>query len=411
MPESLARVSPATKPEALQAHAKITHHLFALIGYFMAGSTFGTLFTVTSFGESHGAAIGCVVDGCPPGLALVEADIQIELDRRKPGTSRYVTQRKEPDTVEILSGVFEGKTTGTPIALLIRNQDQRSGDYSKIANTFRPGHADYTYEHKFGVRDYRGGGRASARETAVRVAAGAIAKKWLHQRYGVVVRGFMSQLGEIEIPFMSWDAVGNNAFFAPNAEIIPRLEAYMDQIRGERDSIGAKIEVVATGVPPGWGEPVFDRLDADIAYAMMGINAVKGVEIGDGFRSVAQRGSIHGDELTPQGFLSNHAGGVLGGISSGQDIRVALAIKPTSSIPQDRQSIDREGNPVMMQTTGRHDPCVAIRATPIAEAMLALVLMDHALLQRAQNADVNTSVPRINGHDPDVELSIPSPLA
>lgn len=375
----------------------------------MAGSSFGTLFTVTSFGESHGAAIGCVVDGCPPGLPLRETDIQAELDRRKPGTSRHVTQRREPDTVEILSGVFEGKTTGTPIGLLIRNQDQRSGDYSKIANTFRPGHADYAYEQKYGVRDYRGGGRSSARETAVRVAAGAIAKKWLAQRHGVVIRGFMSQLGEIKIPFQSWHEVGQNAFFAPNAEIVLQLEAYMDKLRSERDSIGAKIEVVATGVPPGWGEPVFDRLDADIAYAMMSINAVKAVEIGDGLDVVTQRGSVHGDELTPAGFLSNHAGGVLGGISSGQDIRVAIALKPTSSIPQDRRSIDRQGNPVQMQTTGRHDPCVAIRATPIAEAMLALVLMDHALRQRGQNADVVSSVARIAGMAPDGTQAIPSP--
>ncbi len=375
----------------------------------MPGSTFGMLFTVTSFGESHGAAIGCVVDGCPPGLALTEADIQIELDRRKPGTSRHVTQRKEPDTVEILSGVFEGKTTGTPIALLIRNQDQRSGDYSKIANTFRPGHADYAYAHKFGVRDYRGGGRSSARETAVRVAAGAIAKKWLREKFGIVIRGWMSQIGEIAIPFEGWQHVSENAFFAPNASIIPQLEAYMDQIRGERDSIGAKIEVIATGVPPGWGEPVFDRLDADIAYAMMSINAVKGVEIGDGFATVAQRGSYHGDELTPQGFMSNHAGGVLGGISSGQDIRVAMAIKPTSSIPQERASIDKLGEAVQMMTTGRHDPCVGIRATPIAEAMLALVLIDHALRQRAQNADITADAPRIAALAPNGKQEIPSP--
>lgn len=375
----------------------------------MSGSIFGSLFSVTSFGESHGPAIGCVVDGCPPGLALTEADIQLELDRRKPGTSRHVTQRKEPDTVEILSGVFEGKTTGTPIALLIRNQDQRSGDYSKIANTFRPGHADYAYEHKYGVRDYRGGGRSSARETAVRVAAGAIAKKWLRERYGIVIRGYMSQLGEVQIPFQSWDEVGQNAFFAPNAQIVPQLEAYMDQIRAERDSIGARIEVVASGVPAGWGEPVFDRLDADIAYAMMGINAVKGVEIGDGFASVAQRGTVHGDELTPEGFLSNHAGGVLGGISTGQDLRVSVAIKPTSSIPQERRSIDRAGNPTMMMTTGRHDPCVGIRATPIAEAMLALVLVEHALRHRAQCADVLVQVPTIAGLAPNVEQEIPSP--
>jgi len=375
----------------------------------MSGSTIGTLFTVTSFGESHGAAIGCVVDGCPPGLALGEADIQLELDRRKPGTSRHVTQRKEPDTVEILSGVFEGKTTGTPIALLIRNQDQRSGDYSKIMNTFRPGHADYTYAHKYGVRDYRGGGRSSARETAVRVAAGAIAKRWLHERFGIVIRGWMSQLGEIRIPFVAWEHVMENAFFAPNADIVPQLEEYMDKIRNERDSIGARIEVMATNVPPGWGEPVYDRLDAEIAFAMMSINAVKGVEIGDGFDTVAQRGSYHGDELTPAGFLSNHAGGVLGGISTGQDIRVAMAIKPTSSIPQERRSVDKNNEPVMMMTTGRHDPCVGIRATPIAEAMLALVLMDHALRQRAQNADITPDAPRIAGLAPDGQQDVPSP--
>ncbi|MDB5801998.1 MAG: chorismate synthase [Rhodocyclales bacterium] len=375
----------------------------------MSGSTIGTLFTVTSFGESHGPAIGCVVDGCPPGLVLTEADIQLELDRRKPGTSRHVTQRKEPDTVEILSGVFEGKTTGTPIALLIRNQDQRSGDYSKIMNTFRPGHADYAYAHKYGVRDYRGGGRSSARETAVRVAAGAIAKKWLKERHGIVIRGWMSQLGEIRIPFAGWEHVYENAFFAPNADIVPQLEAYMDKIRSERDSIGARIEVIATNVPPGWGEPVYDRIDADIAFAMMSINAVKGVEIGDGFDTVAQRGSHHGDELTPAGFMSNHAGGVLGGISTGQDIRVAMAIKPTSSIPQERRSVDKNNEPVMMMTTGRHDPCVGIRATPIAEAMLALVLIDHALRQRAQNADVTPDAPRIAGLAPDGQQDVPSP--
>ncbi|WP_137938736.1 chorismate synthase [Chitinivorax sp. B] len=361
----------------------------------MSGSSFGLLFTVTSFGESHGPGIGCVVDGCPPGLALTEADIQAELDRRKPGTSRHVTQRKEPDTVEILSGVFEGKTTGTPIALLIRNTDQRSQDYGKIVETFRPGHADYTYWHKYGIRDYRGGGRSSARETAVRVAAGAIAKKWLHERYGVVIRGYMSQLGEIRIPFQSWEAVQQNPFFAPNNEIVPKLESYMDDIRAERDSIGARIEVVAENVPVGWGEPVYDRLDADIAYAMMSINAVKGIEIGAGFDSIAQRGSEHCDELTPQGFASNHSGGTLGGISSGQDICVSLAVKPTSSIPQERRSIDKAGNQVMMQTTGRHDPCVGIRATPIAEAMLALVLIDHALRHRAQCSDVRVDTPVI----------------
>ncbi|WP_432721576.1 chorismate synthase [Jeongeupia wiesaeckerbachi] len=363
----------------------------------MSGNSLGLLFTVTSFGESHGPGIGCIVDGCPPGLTLSLEDIQLELDRRKPGTSRHVTQRKEPDTVEILSGVFEGKTTGTPIALLIRNQDQRSQDYGKIVETFRPGHADYTYWHKYGIRDYRGGGRSSARETAVRVAAGAIAKKWLSEKFGIVIRGYMSQLGEIEIPFESWDQVGDNAFFAPNNAIVPQLEDYMDAIRKERDSVGAKITVVAENVPVGWGEPVYDRLDADIAYNMMNINAVKGVEIGAGFASVAQRGSVHCDELTPQGFATNHAGGVLGGISSGQDIVVNLAVKPTSSIAQERRSIDKQGNPVMMATTGRHDPCVGIRATPIAEAMLALTLIDHALRHRAQCGDVVVDTPRIPG--------------
>lgn len=361
----------------------------------MSGSTLGLLFTVTSFGESHGPAIGCVVDGCPPGLALTADDIQAELDRRKPGTSRHVTQRKEPDTVEILSGVFEGQTTGHPIALLIRNQDQRSQDYAKIAQSFRPGHADYTYWQKYGIRDYRGGGRSSARETAVRVAAGAIARKWLHEKFGIVIRGCMSQLGEVVIPFVDWAHVQTNPFFAANNAIVPELENYMDAIRAERDSIGARIDVVAEGVPVGWGEPVYDRLDADIAYAMMSINAVKGVEVGDGFAVVAQRGSVHGDEITPAGFLSNHAGGVLGGISTGQDLRVSLAIKPTSSIPQPRRSIDLSGQPVEVSTTGRHDPCVGIRATPIAEAMLALVLMDHALRHRAQNADVRCDTPRI----------------
>jgi chorismate synthase len=363
----------------------------------MSGNTFGTLFSVTSFGESHGAAIGCVVDGCPPGLEICEADIQAELDRRKPGTSRHVTQRREPDTVEILSGVFEGKTTGTPIALLIRNQDQRSKDYGNIAETFRPGHADYTYTQKYGFRDYRGGGRSSARETAVRVAAGAIARKWLKERYGVTVRGWMSALGPIEIPFVSAADIDGNAFFAPNAGIVPQLESYMDDLRKSLDSVGARITVTADGVPPGWGEPVFDRLDAEIAYAMMGINAVKGVEIGAGFDSVAQKGSEHGDEMTPQGFASNHAGGILGGISTGQQIVVNMAIKPTSSIAQPRRSIDTQGNPIEVATQGRHDPCVGIRATPIAEAMLALVLMDHALRHRAQCGDVVCSTPRIPG--------------
>lgn len=361
----------------------------------MSGNTIGTLFTLTSFGESHGPGIGGIVDGCPPGLELSEADLQAELDRRKPGTSRHVTQRKEPDTVEILSGVFEGRTTGAPIGFLIRNQDQRSQDYGKIAETFRPGHADYTYWQKYGIRDYRGGGRSSARETAVRVAAGAIAKKWLKQRYGVEIRGYMSQLGEIAIPFQSWDAVDENAFFAPNRDIVSELEAYLDDIRNARDSVGARISIVARGVPVGWGEPVYDRLDAEIAYAMMSINAVKGVEIGDGFASVAQRGSVHSDEMTPEGFVTNHAGGILGGISTGQEIEVHLALKPTSSIPQERRSIDKSGDAVNMQTTGRHDPCVGVRATPIAEAMLALVLIDHALRHRAQCADVVCNTPRI----------------
>ena len=363
----------------------------------MSGNTFGTLFTVTSFGESHGPAIGCVVDGCPPGLTLSEADIQSELDRRKPGTSRHVTQRREPDTVEILSGVFEGKTTGTPIALLIRNQDQRSKDYGNIASTFRPGHADYTYTQKYGFRDHRGGGRSSARETAVRVAAGAIARKWLFERYGVTVRGWMSALGPIQIPFVSVDDIDHNAFFAPNAAIVPELENYMDDLRRSLDSVGAQITVAANGVPPGWGEPVFDRLDAEIAHAMMGINAVKGVEIGAGFACVAQKGSEHGDEMTPAGFASNHAGGILGGISSGQEIVVKIAIKPTSSIAQPRHSVDSTGQAVEVATQGRHDPCVGIRATPIAEAMLALVLIDHALRHRAQCGDVVCQTPKISG--------------
>ena len=361
----------------------------------MSGNTFGTLFTLTTFGESHGPAIGGVVDGCPPGLELSAEDLQIDLDRRKPGTSRHVTQRQEADAVEILSGIFEGKTTGAPIGLLICNTDQRSQDYSKIMDTFRPGHADYTYSQKYGVRDYRGGGRSSARETAVRVAAGAIAKKWLKERFGVTVRGYMSQLGEIDIPFVSWEGVNDNPFFSPNNNVLPRLEEYLDKVRAERDSVGARITVVAEGVPVGWGEPVFDRLDADIAHAMMSINAVKGVEIGAGFASIAQRGSVHSDEMTPQGFVTNHAGGILGGISTGQEIRVNVALKPTSSIPQERRSIDKHGNAVTMQTTGRHDPCVGVRATPIAEAMLALVLMDHALRNRGQNADVVSHIPKL----------------
>ena len=361
----------------------------------MSGNTIGTLFCVTSFGESHGPAIGCVVDGCPPGLEIAAAEIQAELDRRKPGTSRHVTQRREADEVEILSGVFEGRTTGTPIALLIRNTDPRSKDYGSIANTFRPGHADYSYWQKYGIRDYRGGGRASARETAVRVAAGAIAKKWLKERYGVTIRGWMSQLGPLEIPFVDAAEIDRNPFFAPNAAIVPELEAYMDRLRKDGDSVGARIEAVATGVPPGWGDPVYGRLDAQIACAMMGINAVKGVEIGAGFGCVAQRGSEHGDELTPQGFLSNHAGGILGGISSGQDVTVSIAIKPTSSIRLPRRSIDLAGQPTVVSTEGRHDPCVGIRATPIAEAMLALVLTDAALRHRAQCADVRCPTPAI----------------
>ncbi|MFO1303730.1 MAG: chorismate synthase [Burkholderiales bacterium] len=366
----------------------------------MSGNTFGTLFSFTSFGESHGPAIGCVVDGCPPGLALSEADLQAELDRRRPGTSRHVTQRREPDTVEILSGVFEGRTTGTPIGLLIRNVDARSKDYGNIAETFRPGHADYTYWQKYGVRDYRGGGRQSARETAVRVAAGAIAKKWLRERYGVTIRGHMTQLGPNVIPFENFEHVDDNPFFAANASIVAELEAYMDKLRKSGDSVGAKIEVVASGVPVGWGEPIYGKLDADLASAMMGINAVKGVEIGAGFAAVAQHGTEHSDEMTPEGFLGNQAGGILGGISTGQDVVVRIAVKPTSSIRLDRHSIDKAGNPVVVNTHGRHDPCVGIRATPIAEAMMAVVLMDHALRHRAQNADVVTATPRIAAQAP-----------
>jgi chorismate synthase len=333
-------------------------------------------------------------------MSLTETDIQQELDRRRPGTSRHVTQRQEPDRVEILSGVFEGRTTGTPIGLLIRNVDQRSKDYGNIADSFRPGHADYTYMQKYGMRDYRGGGRQSARETAVRVAAGAIAKKWLRERYGVAIRGCLSQLGPIEVPFKSWDAVGGNPFFAADESVVPQLEQFMDQLRQSGDSVGAKVTAVAQGVPPGWGEPVYDKLDADIAYAMMSINAVKGVEIGAGFASVSQRGTQHGDEMTPEGFVSNHAGGILGGISTGQDIVVNVAVKPTSSIRLPRRSVNRQGDPVIVETHGRHDPCVGIRATPIVEAMLAIVLMDHALRHRAQNADVRSPVPVIPAQAP-----------
>jgi chorismate synthase len=363
----------------------------------MSGSTFGSLFRVTNFGESHGPAIGCVIDGCPPGLALSEADIQPELDRRRPGTSRHVTQRNEADAVEILSGVYEGQTTGAPICLLIRNTDQRSKDYGNILDTFRPGHADYTYWRKYGIRDPRGGGRSSARLTAPTVAAGAVARKWLKAAYGTEFRGCMTALGEIEIPVEDWGQTGLNPFFAAGSSKVAELEAYMDALRKSGDSVGARIYVEATGVPVGLGEPLYDRLDADIAYAMMGLNAAKGVEIGDGFGVVAQRGSEHGDELTPEGFASNHAGGVLGGISTGQDLRVSVAIKPTSSIRTAKASIDRAGQPTQVETFGRHDPCVGIRATPIAEALLALVLMDHALRHRAQCGDVQLSQPPIPG--------------
>ncbi|MDW5377104.1 chorismate synthase [Halomonas sp. HP20-15] len=360
----------------------------------MSGNTFGKLFTVTTFGESHGPALGAIVDGCPPGLPLSEADLQRDLDRRRPGSSRHTTQRRESDEVRILSGVFEGETTGTPIGLLIENTDQRSKDYSNIKEQFRPAHADYTYHHKYGRRDYRGGGRSSARETAMRVAAGAIAKKYLASQ-GVVVRGYMSQLGPIAIDFKSWDGVDDNPFFCPDPAKLPELEAFMDQLRRDQDSVGAKISVVAEGVPVGLGEPVFDRLDADLAHGLMSINAVKGVEIGDGFAAITQRGSEHRDEMTPQGFLSNHAGGVLGGISSGQRLIAHLALKPTSSITRPGRSIDIHGNPVEVVTKGRHDPCVGIRATPIAEAMMALTLIDHLLRHRAQNADVAVSTPRL----------------
>ena len=360
----------------------------------MSGNTFGNLFAVTNFGESHGPAIGCVIDGCPPGMDLCEADIQADLDRRRPGTSRHVTQRAEPDTVEILSGVYQGKTTGTPICLLIKNTDQRSKDYGNILETFRPGHADYPYLHKYGLRDPRGGGRSSARLTAPTVAAGAVAKKWLLAKYGTVFKGCMTQIGDLAIAFESWEHVANNPFFAPVADV-SRLEAYMDALRKDGDSCGARIRVMASGVPVGLGEPIYDKLDADIAYAMMGINAVKGVEIGAGFASVAQRGTVHGDGLSSSGFTSNNAGGTLGGISTGQDLEISIAIKPTSSIISPRQSIDTAGNPAEVVTKGRHDPCVGIRATPIAEALLALVVMEHALRQRAQNADVVVATPDI----------------
>ncbi|MCG8017955.1 MAG: chorismate synthase [Candidatus Thiodiazotropha sp. 'RUGA'] len=363
----------------------------------MSGNSIGKLFTVTSFGESHGPAIGCIVDGCPPGLALSEADLQHDLDRRKPGTSRHTTQRREADEVEILSGVFEGKTTGTPIGLLIRNTDQRSKDYSDIMDRFRPGHADYTYNQKYGFRDYRGGGRSSARETAMRVAAGGIAKKYLQLRYGIQVRGYLSQIGPIRAEQFDWDQVEQNPFFCPDASKVPEMEAYMDELRKEGNSIGARINVVASGMLAGLGEPIFDRLDADLAHALMSINAVKGVEIGDGFLCVEQKGTEHRDEMTPEGFLTNHAGGVLGGISSGQDLLASIALKPTSSLRLPGQTVNRSGESVEVVTKGRHDPCVGIRATPIAEAMMAIVILDHLLRHRGQNMDVESGLADLGG--------------
>ncbi len=366
----------------------------------MSGNSIGKLFTVTGFGESHGPAIGCIVDGCPPGMALCEADLQHDLERRRPGKNRHTTQRRESDRVQILSGVFEGVTTGAPIGLIIHNEDQRSKDYSEIMNKFRPGHADYTYEQKYAIRDYRGGGRSSARETAMRVAAGGIAKKYLAETRGILVRGFLSQLGPIEPQRLDWDEVENNPFFCPDPDRVPELEAYMDALRKEGDSIGAEITVTATGVPPGLGEPIFDRLDADIAHALMSINAVKGVEIGAGFACVEQKGTEHRDEITPKGFLSNNAGGVLGGISSGQDVVARIALKATSSIRIPGRTVDKAGNAANVVTHGRHDPCVGIRATPIAEAMLAIVLMDHMLRHRAQNAGVCSGTPVIPARAP-----------
>ncbi|MFD2228685.1 chorismate synthase [Alkalimarinus sediminis] len=361
----------------------------------MSGNTFGKLFNVTTFGESHGLALGCIVDGCPPGLELSEEDLQQDLDRRKPGTSRYTTQRREADQVRILSGVFEGKTTGTPIGLTIENTDQRSKDYSNIKDTFRPAHADYSYMHKYGTRDYRGGGRSSARETAMRVAAGGIAKKYLKERLGVEIKGYLSQLGPITIDKVDWDEVGNNPFFCPDVDKVAEMEDYMKALNKEGNSVGAKIVVVAKNVPPGLGEPIFDRLDAELAHALMSINAVKGIEIGAGFDSVAQKGTEHRDEITPEGFLSNHAGGILGGISTGQEIVASIALKPTSSLHLPGRSVDIHGNSIEVSTRGRHDPCVGIRATPIAEAMMALVIMDHFLRNRGQNADVEPITPVI----------------
>lgn len=364
----------------------------------MSGNTFGKLFTVTTFGESHGAALGCIVDGCPPGMELSEADLQADLDRRKPGKTRYETQRKEADQVKILSGVFEGKTTGTPIGMLIENTDQRSKDYGNIMHQFRPAHADYTYHHKYGFRDYRGGGRSSARETAMRVAAGGIAKKYLKQQFGIEIQGYLAQLGPVVIEKHDWSHMEKSAFFNPDPDKEVEIENYMKSLKG--DSIGARVNVVARNVPPGWGEPIFDRLDAEIAHAMMSINAVKGVEIGAGFDAVTQKGSEHRDEITPEGFLSNNAGGVLGGISSGQDILVSMALKATSSLSIPGKSINTAGEPVEVVTKGRHDPCVGIRATPIAEAMMALVLMDHVLRHRAQNMDVTTDTPIVPAKKP-----------
>lgn len=361
----------------------------------MSGNSIGKLFTVTTFGESHGPALGCIIDGCPPGLPLSEEDLQRDLDRRKPGQSRHVTQRREDDAVQILSGVFEGRTTGTPIGLLIHNMDQRSKDYSNIMDRFRPGHADYTYQQKYGFRDYRGGGRSSARETAMRVAAGAIAKKYLQTRYGIAVRGYLAQLGPIRLERFDWDEVERNPFFCPDASKVGEMESFMDALRKSGDSVGARINVVASGVMPGLGEPVFDRLDADLAHALMGINAVKGVEIGAGFAAVEQCGTEHRDEITPTGFLSNNAGGILGGISSGQDIVASIALKPTSSIRLPGRTVNLRGEAVEIATKGRHDPCVGIRATPIAEAMVAIVLMDHVLRHRAQNLDVRSETPVI----------------
>ncbi len=363
----------------------------------MSGNSFGRAFTVTTFGESHGPALGCIIDGCPPGMALDEDDIQRDLERRRPGKSRHTTARREPDKVKILSGVFEGVTTGTPIGLLIENQDQRSKDYGDIKDKFRPGHADYTYQQKYGIRDYRGGGRSSARETTMRVAAGAVARKYLFERAGIEINGYLSQLGPIQLACVDMSAVDENPFFCADPQRVEELAEFMDQLRREGDSIGAKISVLATGVPPGLGEPVFDKLEADLARGLMSINAVKGVELGAGFAAVSQRGSEHRDEMGPDGFNKNDAGGTLGGISSGQDILASIALKPTSSISVPGKTVDKAGKATEIVTTGRHDPCVGLRATPIAEAMVALVLMDHYLRHRGQNADVVPDTPVITG--------------